>query len=61
MPKVSRIDNGDVQPYYLKGRGNFWFTTIHQLEHTVEQIMYLVDKGENVGGVEGAKRTRSSI
>jgi len=44
MPKVSRIDNGDVQPYYLKGRGNFWFTTIHQLEHTVEQIMYLVDK-----------------
>lgn len=43
---IQRIDDHEVEPSKLNGRGNLIFTCIHQLEHTVEQLEYLVGKGK---------------
>ena len=36
--KISSIDDPSLPPYLMHGRGNFYFVTIFQLEHNVEQV-----------------------
>ena len=53
------IDNPQLPPSKITGRGNFYFTSIHQLEHSVEQLEYLaykVSESEGRGAARGAKR-----
>ena len=43
---IQSIDDSSSPPVLLTGRGNFFFASIHQMEHTVEQLEYLVGKGK---------------
>ena len=41
---IPRIDMPEFPPTDVRGRGNYFFSAIHSLEHTVEQLLYLVGK-----------------
>jgi len=40
---LDRIDNRNKSPYFIRGKGSFYITTIHQIEHYAEQLEYLVN------------------
>lgn len=52
---LKRIDE-ELEPSRLNGRGNMLICNIHQLEHTVEQLEYLVINGKV--RIEGMKQAR---
>jgi len=40
---LDRVDDPSSTPYSVRGRGSWYYTNIHQLEHTADQLEYLVN------------------